>query len=155
MTKVIAGDRIGRTATIRTGCSAVIFDESRERILLTRRADNGQWCLPSGGMDAGESVTETCEREVREETGLEVRVVRFIGVYSSPHRIVQYADGNRFQIVAFSFEAEVTGGQLTLSNETTEFGYFTPAEIETLDLMELHHERIADALAQQEQPFVR
>lgn len=155
MTKVITGDRIGRTATIRTGCSAVIFDESSERILLTRRADNGQWCLPSGGMDAGESITETCEREVREETGLKVHVVRFIGVYSSPHRIVQYADGNRFQIVAFSFEAEVIGGQLTLSDETTEFGYFTPDEIETLDLMELHHERIADALTQQEKPFVR
>jgi ADP-ribose pyrophosphatase YjhB (NUDIX family) len=43
------------------GCSAAIFDE-RGRILLTRRADNGQWCLPGGRMESGESAAEACER---------------------------------------------------------------------------------------------
>jgi hypothetical protein len=42
-----------------------------------------------------------------------------------------------------------------LSNETTEYGYFTPDEIERMDLMEHHRQRIADALAEQVAAFVR
>ena len=55
MAKIITGHRIGQDGTIRVGCSAVIFDENREKILLTRREDNNQWCLPGGGMEPGES----------------------------------------------------------------------------------------------------
>ena len=155
MAKLIYGDHIGRTARLSIGCSALIYDVSRERILLTRRTDNGQWCLPGGAMEAGESLAETCIREVREETGLEVQVIRLIGVYSTPHQIVAYADGNQKQTVSHSFEAEVIGGELTLSDETTEYGYFTPEEIVHLDLMEHHRERIADALSNQLVTFIR
>ncbi|MEP6984348.1 MAG: NUDIX domain-containing protein, partial [Chloroflexota bacterium] len=83
MAKVIYGDRIGRTAELRTGCSAFILDPMGERVLLTRRTDNGRWCLPGGAMEAGESLAETCIREVREETGLEVRILRLVGIYST------------------------------------------------------------------------
>jgi ADP-ribose pyrophosphatase YjhB (NUDIX family) len=106
-------------------------------------------------MEAGESLAEACIREVQEETGLLVQIVRLLGVYSTPHRIVTYADGNQWQIVAHNYEAEVMGGELTLSDETTEFGYFTPEEIVELDLMEHHRERIADALAEQVETFIR
>jgi ADP-ribose pyrophosphatase YjhB (NUDIX family) len=155
MAKLIFGDRIGRQAHLTIGCSAIIFNEKREKILLTRRTDNGRWCLPGGMMEAGESLMEACVREVEEETGLQVKVVRLIGVYSTPHRIIEYADGNRKQQVAHSFEAEVIGGALTLSDETTEFGYFTIGEIKNMDLMEHHHERIEDCLANQTTPFVK
>lgn len=151
MAKLIPGERIGKQARLLIGCSAIIFDDKRERILLTRRTDNGRWCLPSGRMEPGEA----CAREVEEETGLQVRVGRLIGVYSTPHRIVEYADGNQWQLVAHSFEAEVTGGELALSDETTEFGYFTLDEVANLDLMEHHRERIADALCEHEATFVR
>ena len=97
-------------------------------------------------MDPGESASEGCVREVLEETGLDVRVTRLVGVYTSPNLVVEYADGNRVQPVAFSFEAEEIDGELGLSEETTEFGYFTLEEMETLDLMEHHRERIQDAM---------
>ncbi|MBA3869780.1 MAG: NUDIX domain-containing protein [Anaerolineae bacterium] len=155
MAKVIYGDRIGRTARLSTGCSAFIFDPMGERILLTRRTDNGQWCLPGGRMEAGESLAETCIREVWEETGLSIRIVRLIGVYSTPNQILTYADGNRWQIISHSFEAEVIGGELVLSDETTEFGYFTPDEIAGMDVMEHHRERIADGLSRQSAAFIR
>jgi 8-oxo-dGTP pyrophosphatase MutT (NUDIX family) len=155
MTKIVYGERIGKQARLAIGCSAIIWDATKQRILLTRRADNGQWCLPSGRMEPGESIAETCAREVWEETGLRVRVTRLLGVYTSPDLIVEYPDGNKFQIVGFSFEAQVMGGELGLSDETTDYGYFAPDQIESMDLMEHHRERIADALAGQTAAFVR
>lgn len=155
MAKLIEGERIGKNAQLMIGCSALIYDDKREKILLTRRTDNGRWCLPGGAMEAGESLTEACAREVLEETGLQVRVGRLIGVYSTPHRIIAYADGNRRQIVGHSFEAVVTGGELILSDETTEFGYFSPDEMDRMDLMEHHIERIRDALRNEAMTIVK
>jgi 8-oxo-dGTP pyrophosphatase MutT (NUDIX family) len=133
----------------------VIFDETRQKVLLTRRTDNGQWCLPGGGMDPGENAQENCEREVLEETGLQVRVVRLIGIYTSPDYLVEYADGNLVQVAALCFEAEVTGGELGLSNETTDYGYFTLGEIENLDMLKHQVIRIQDALSGRTEAYIR
>ncbi len=154
MTQILYGDRIGKQGKIRLGCSAAIFDEQR-RILLTKRTDNGQWCLPSGALDPGESVAEACEREVFEETGLNVRVKRLVGVYSHPDQLTVYPDGNKFQIVALHFEAEITGGELGLSDETSDFGYFTMEEVEGLEMLGRHKERIIDTLVTQSEAFIR
>ncbi len=155
MARVVFGERIGKSAQLRVGCSAMLWDETRTKLLLTRRADSGQWCIPGGGMDAGESVEECSAREMLEETGLVVRVGRLLGVYSSPHRLIEYADGNRWQVVILNFEVERVDGELTLNNEVTEFGWFTWEEIQQLDIMPHHLERIEDALARQSLPFVR
>jgi 8-oxo-dGTP pyrophosphatase MutT (NUDIX family) len=154
MTQILYGERLGKQGKIRLGCSAAIFD-GQGRILLTKRADNGQWCLPSGGMDSGESVAEACIREVWEETGLSVRVKRLVGVYSHADQLAVYPDGNKAQIVALHFEAEVSGGELGLSNETTDFGYFALDEIEQLEMFARHKERILDTLAAQSGAFIR
>ncbi|MCI0788648.1 MAG: NUDIX domain-containing protein [Chloroflexi bacterium] len=146
MSSLRFGERIGKQGVLRPGASALIFDEAREKFLLTRREDNGRWCLPGGGMDPGESVAEACVREVLEETGLEVRVTKLVGVYTSPDLLVEFADGNVYQPVGFSFEVEITGGELGLSDETTEFGWYTVAEMEAMDMMENHIPRIHDAL---------
>ena len=146
-TEVVFGERIAKDGELRLGCSAVIFDEKRERILLTQRTDNGQWCLPGGRIEAGESVAEACVRETWEETGLKVRVLRLIGVYSNPNKLVIYPDGNKAHIIALSFEAEITGGELGGSNETTDWGYFNLLEAEKLEMLAGHLERIQDAIS--------
>jgi ADP-ribose pyrophosphatase YjhB (NUDIX family) len=155
MAKIIEGDRIGLTAAVRFGCSGVIFDETPQKILLTRRSDNQLWCLPGGALNPGESVSETCMREIFEETGMNVRIVRLIEIYSSPHRIVEYADGNRYQIIALNFEVAIVSGEPNLSSETIDIGYFTPDEIKKLALMSHHWERIQDAFAENPIPFIR
>ena len=154
MTKVLYGPRLSKQGKIRLGCSAAIFDE-RGRILLTRRADNGQWCLPGGRMESGESVAEACEREVFEETGLKVRVKRLVGVYSHTDQLVVYPNGNKVHIVALHFEAEITGGELGLSDETTDFGYFTLEELEGLEFIGRHKERIFDTLENHLQALIK
>ena len=145
MTKVLYGERLSRQGKLRLGCSAAIFDEAG-RIFLTRRADNGLWCMPGGAMESGESVAEACEREVWEETGLRIRVKRLVGVYSHPDQLVVYPDGNKAHIVALHFEAEIIRGEPGLSDETTDFGYFALQEIEGLEMMGRHRERVLDTL---------
>jgi 8-oxo-dGTP pyrophosphatase MutT (NUDIX family) len=154
MTQVLYGERISRQGEIRLGCSAAIFD-GQGRIFLTRRTDNGQWCLPGGGMESGESVSEACEREVWEETGLRVRIKRLVGVYSHSDQLVVYPDGNKAHIVALHFEAEILSGQPTLSNETTDFGYFTPEEIQGMDFLGRHRERIVDTLEKRAEALIK
>lgn len=155
MAQYIYGERIGREASIRLGCSAVLLDASGERVLLTRRTDNGRWCLPGGGVDAGESVAESIEREVWEETGLRVRVTRLLGVYSTPDMLVAYADGNRFQLVALNFAVEQVGGELRLSDETTEYGFFAWDELEAMDIIDPHVVRLRDVRAGGPEAWVR
>jgi 8-oxo-dGTP pyrophosphatase MutT (NUDIX family) len=155
MTRLIHGPRIGRTGALRTGCSATLFSPDRTRLFLTLRTDNHLWCLPGGGMDPGETLAEACEREMFEETGLRVRVIRLIGVYSDPNIILEYRDGNRFQIVACNFEVEPVGGEPGLSNEVEAFGYFSLEEIAALDLMEHQRVRIQDAFSGQAEASIR
>jgi len=155
MAKLVHGDRVGRLGKVSVGCAAVIFDAARRQVLLTRRADNARWCLPGGQLEAGESAAEACAREVEEETGLRVRIGKLVGVYTDPHLLIEYPDGNRFHLVSLCFEADVIDGSLGLSDETTDFGYFTRDEIERLDVMEHHRARIVDAFAGQAAAFVR
>ena len=155
MTQVLYGDRLGKEGQLRMGCSAVIFDETRTKALLTRRTDNGLWCIPGGAMEAGESAAEACIREVWEETGLHVSVKRLVGVYSNPNQLVVYPDGNKAHIVVMSFETEIVSGKLGLSNETTAAGYFSMEEMETMPMHGQHKQRVEDALVDQKEAFIR
>jgi 8-oxo-dGTP pyrophosphatase MutT (NUDIX family) len=154
MTQVLYGPHISRQGKIRLGCSAAIFDELG-RILLTKRSDNGQWCLPSGAVEAGETVAGACEREVLEETGLHVKVKRLVGVYSYSDQLVIYPDGNKVQVVALHFEVEVTGGQAGLSDEVSDFGYFSPDELAGLEFLGRHKERILDTYEKYKEPVIK
>ena len=145
-TKVIYGNRIGKEGKLRLGCSAVLFGNDRQTVLLTRLTDNGQWCLPGGMIDPGESVAEGCEREFFEETGLKVRVTRLTGVYSNPNRLTIYPDGNKAFVIVLNFEVEKVGGKLGLSNETTDARFFPILEAVKMDLFHDHAEHIRDTL---------
>jgi ADP-ribose pyrophosphatase YjhB (NUDIX family) len=155
MTQILYGDRLGKEGQIRIGCSAVIFDNTLEKVLLTQRTDNGLWCLPSGAMESGESAAEACEREVFEETSLRVKAKRLIGVYSNPDQLVIYPDGNKVFIVALSFEAEIIEGELSLSDETTDVNYFSLIEMQDMPMHGQHKERVVDAFLNQKEALVR
>ena len=155
MAKLIRGERVGRLGKLAIGCSASVFDSTQQKMLLVRRADNGRWAVPGGYMEPGESVAEACVREVWEETGLEVHVDQLIAVYSTPHMLLEYPDGNRYQLVVLHFSAKVTGGKLNTSHETTEVRYFSQAEAEGLDVGELDRLRIDDGFTAQSTTFIR
>jgi 8-oxo-dGTP pyrophosphatase MutT (NUDIX family) len=153
--QILAGDRIGQLGKIRLGCSAAIFNESGSKILLTRRADNGEWCLPGGLVEPGESVEETCIREVWEETGLHITISQLVGVYSNPHLLVEYPDGNRFQQVSLCFAGEVIEGEIAINEESTAYGFFSFEETQQMRVLANHVQRIADAFTRRLQAYIR
>ena len=148
------GERISQGHPLRLAAVGAVFDPAG-RILLTKRADNGLWCLPGGGLDSGESLAETCLREIREETGLSVEIVRLVGLYSNPHTIVVYKDGNSWQVVRAFFLCRLISGELTLDAENTAIDWFETKPETLPPLIETHYELISDVLSGQESAFVK
>jgi ADP-ribose pyrophosphatase YjhB (NUDIX family) len=107
-------------------------------------------------MDAGESIEATAVRETLEETGFIVHIRRLIGVYSAPasYSISSYPDGRLVQYLNLSFECEIIGGEMMLSEESTDIGFFDVNVLPEPILLS-HKLRIADALAGSNRVFVR
>ena len=145
----------GSPDVVRPGTCAVIFNEGGEA-LLEKRADYGLWGLPGGVVEAGESVESGVIREVLEETGLRVAVKRLVGVYSDPghYSIAVYPGGISVHYVSLLFECERLEGELRISSESTDIGYFNPRELPK-EMVIAHEIRIRDALANQSTPFIR
>jgi len=124
------------------GAFAIIFDP-QGRVLLCHRRDMDMWNLPGGGVESGEMPDEAVVREVVEETGLEVVVERLVGIY-----------GKVDDDLVFAFTCRVVGGQLSISAESDEYGYFQIDQI-PLNTSSRHVERIRDAHLQGEAPVFR
>jgi 8-oxo-dGTP diphosphatase len=92
---------------------AVITDHHGRILLMERGTEpfRGDWVLPGGLVDPGETVEEAVVREVREELGLTVEVVRLIGVFSTPGR------DPRGSFVSLAFHVRITGGEVIATEE--------------------------------------
>jgi mutator protein MutT len=138
----------------RTGAAAIVFDDQK-RILLQRRTDNGDWGLPGGAIDIGETAEQAVIREVKEETGYDVSVIRLIGVYSDPkYTTITYPDGNTAHYVSILFECRLIGGAATTSEESSAVDWFNPDSLPQ-PFHSNHLPRVHDALAQQVSAFYR
>jgi 8-oxo-dGTP diphosphatase len=79
---------MARPETPALTADCVVFD-SQDRVLLIRRGRppfEGDYALPGGFVEVGETVEDACRRELKEETGIEVRELKLVGVYSDPKR---------------------------------------------------------------------
>jgi 8-oxo-dGTP pyrophosphatase MutT (NUDIX family) len=109
--------------------AAVLITDHRGHVLLHQRADNGLWGIPGGAMEPGEPVEATARREVREETGLEVRTMKLFGVFSGPEFFYEYPNGDQVYNVTVVFCSSDHRGTLTLNSEGTSLRFFQPEEI--------------------------
>jgi mutator protein MutT len=116
-------EAMGDALVISAGVDAIVRNEQRE-ILLIRRSDGGTWDLPGGAVEPGETPSEALLREIREETGLDVRIVRVAGVFGGKTFRHTYPDGNRIEAFSVTFECEITGGKLaSRDGEATGFRF--------------------------------
>src|SRR5450755_231931 len=113
--------------------SAIVVDDEG-KILLHWRSDNDLWALPGGAMEIGESIAETAVREVKEETGLNVKPEYIVGIYTDPHHVIAFSDGEVRQQFSLCFACTLLGGEIQVSSESVEVGIFSPEEIEQLNL---------------------
>ncbi|MFI5342550.1 MAG: NUDIX domain-containing protein [Candidatus Methylomirabilales bacterium] len=145
---------VSKATQLRPSVAAVITD-AEGKILLQRRSDNGLWGLPGGSVEIGESVCQAVLREVREETGLTVEVLRLIGVYSDPRcQIVRYPDNTVVHYISTLFGCRILSGTLTPCDETLDLRFFAPTALPQ-DLVAAHRIRIEDAVAQRPAAFIR
>lgn len=114
-------------------CNLLVVDDEG-RILLQRRRDTGQWALPGGAQDIGETPTQCAVRECREETGVEAQVIGLLGVYSDPSHIVEYTDGEIRQEYEVTLIGRPVGGQPAASDEASDAQWFDPADLAKLDI---------------------
>lgn len=125
------------------GSSAVATDGAG-RILLQRRSDSGNWALPGGTMDIGETFAQSAIREVKEETGFDVRIDRIIGIYSDPGHVFAYDDGEVRQEFNICLACTIVGGRLLISSESTAVEFFPVADLPGLQMHESIRIRIRD-----------
>jgi ADP-ribose pyrophosphatase YjhB (NUDIX family) len=115
-------------------CVGAVVHDAAGRLLMVRRANEpgrGQWSLPGGRVEPGESDASAVARELREETGLEVRVGSLVGSVQ------------RGPFLIFDYTAEAVGGTLLAGDDAAAAAWVTRAEFDALDLVA----QLADTLA--------
>jgi mutator protein MutT len=114
---------------IGAGVNAVIRNDKGD-VLIARRSDGGTWDIPGGAIEPGELPAEALRREVREETGLDVRILGIAGVFGGKPFRHTYPDGNRVEGFCVTFDCEIAGGELkSVDGETTAFRFVDPGDM--------------------------
>lgn len=119
------------------GVFGIILNE-KNHVLLCHRTDIDTWNLPGGGLHDLEAPVDGVIREVKEETGLEVKILRLCGVYTKTKK----------NELVFSFLCKQQGGAITLNAEADQIEYFDPMSLPT-NIVEKQVVRIQHALEQE------
>lgn len=129
--------------TLKVGADAAIFNE-RGEILLMERSDGSGWCLPCGWVEPNEKPSQAAVRETFEETGLHVKVIRLVGVFTrqpgqknGPHAMV-----------AVVHLCEVLSGELSLSSEGLALRYWPIDDVQDWHATHEQYARVAHAMWQ-------
>ena len=119
---------IGPRKIILNCAGAVIIRD--EKILLQRRSDNGRWGLIGGLLEMNETYEEAALREVQEETGLEVGLESFLGVFHNHHMV--WSNGDAAHVISAMFTARILSGEPRIDEESYELRFFGKDELPEL-----------------------
>ena len=116
----------------------VIATDSNGRVLVIRRTDNGNYALPGGGMDLGESLTDTAIRETLEETGWRVEIDGLVGIFTNPGHVLHYTSNDevRQECNVVYYGRAVTQEREADDAETSEVVWVPPDQL--ADIAPIH-----------------
>ncbi|HUK71483.1 MAG TPA: NUDIX domain-containing protein [Streptosporangiaceae bacterium] len=125
------------------------------QILLIRRTDNGNYSLPGGALDLGESIAETAVRETEEETGVRCQITGLVGIYTNPHHVIEYtSNGEVRQEFSVVFTARPVSGTPATSSESSEVVWVPAAEVGQLTMHPTMRQRISHYLDRRSSPYI-
>ena len=120
---------IGHNTIMTVGCGILITND-KDQVLLQKRSDTGEWCIPGGALEVGETYIEAATREVREEVGIDVRNLKLFGIYSGEDRLIHYPNKDVVYSLAVIFQTNEYEGKITDSDEEVlEHRFFNRDEI--------------------------
>ncbi|MBG0771021.1 MAG: NUDIX domain-containing protein [Anaerolineaceae bacterium] len=135
-------EKIGNDILIVPTVRAVIPNAQGE-ILFIRRSDDGSWGMPAGSIELNESISDCLQREVREETGLEVLEAQPMAIYSEPRFAFTTCFGGKHQMFSVVFIVTKWTGQLTTqTDETIDARFFSLNNLPPIP--ELYQETLQD-----------
>lgn len=120
--------QLGHQKIILNCAGAVVCREGK--ILLQRRSDNAAWGLPGGILELDETYEEAALREVREETGLTVRLTALLGIYHNYD--MMWPNGDRAHTIGAIYTAEILSGEPRIDEESLELRFFAQEELPDL-----------------------
>ncbi len=118
---------VGNETLLTVGCGAIIEDKSGA-ILLQRRTDFGEWGIPGGLLEIGETFEEAVVREVNEETNLKINELKLFGIYSGENGFAQYENGDKVFSVQIIFIVKDYEGILQQNMESKELCFLNKHE---------------------------
>ena len=122
---------------IKLTVDSIILTEGNEIVLVRRNYEpfKDYWAIPGGIVEYGETVEHAAIREAKEETGLDIKIDKLLGVYSDLKR------DPRGHFVSICFLCKSVGGKLESSDETKEVRFFSKEELKNIKLA-FDHEKI-------------
>jgi ADP-ribose pyrophosphatase YjhB (NUDIX family) len=129
-------------------------EDDAGRVLLIRRTDNELWALPGGGQEFGEYIADTVVRETKEESGIDVEVIRLVGVYTNPNHVVEYSDGEVRQQFSLCFRARAIGGTPTPSDESSDVRWVHREDLGALSIHPSMRLRIDHGFEHRTEPYI-
>ncbi len=126
----------------RVAVGAIIF--KKNKVLLIQRQNppaQGLWAIPGGKVRWGETLHQALKREIREETGLEIKIERLV-------KIVEYLPGEKnntdYHYIILDFLARVTQGEIKAGDDALQIGWFSENEVRHLTLTQSTKELLQD-----------
>jgi len=115
---------VGHDVVMTVGCGVLIENEKGE-VLLQRRSDTGEWCVPGGALEPGETYIEAATRELSEEVGIKVSGLKLFGLYSGADREIHYPNGDVVYSLSVIFITRSFTGEISDSDsEVLEHRFF-------------------------------
>ncbi|MEU7004506.1 NUDIX domain-containing protein [Nonomuraea sp. NPDC046570] len=134
--------------------NVVVTNEAGD-LLMIRRSDNGNWAVPGGAIDLGESIPAAAVRETVEETGIVCEITGLVGTYSDPRHVLLYtSNGEARQEFSLVLTARAVSGEPTPSSESREVRWVPRGQVTSLQMDRSMRMRIEHYLAGTGLPYI-